>query len=238
VGLAPSANIGIDCAMFEAVHGSAPDIAGQDIANPSGLLLAGAMMLVHVGQPEVAARVQNAWRKTIEDGVHTPDIYVEGKSVQLVGTQAFADAVIARLDLVPAHLPVIDTVPVAPVQVARAKPVVHRPPEKVLVGVDVFVDYKGPAADLAEAMQAVVLGSYGLQMITNRGVKVWPNGMPETSCTDHWRCRYMASPGKQFNRTMIIDLLRRLAAVGVDFIKTEHLYRFDGEAGFSLGQGQ
>ena len=238
VGLAPSANIGIDCAMFEAVHGSAPDIAGQDIANPSGLLLAGAMMLVHVGQPEVAARVQNAWRKTIEDGVHTPDIYDEGKSAELVGTQAFADAVIARLGLEPAHLPVIDTAPVAPVRVARAKPVVRHPPEKVLVGVDVFVDYTGPVADLAEAMQAAILGSYGLQMITNRGVKVWPNGMPETFCTDHWRCRYLAEPGKQFNRTMVIDLLRRLAAIGVDFIKTEHLYRFDGEAGFSLGQGQ
>jgi isocitrate dehydrogenase len=116
--------------------------------------------------------------------------------------------------------------------------VVRHPPEKVLVGVDVFVDYTGPVADLAEAMQAAILGSYGLQMITNRGVKVWPNGMPETFCTDHWRCRYLAEPGKQFNRTMVIDLLRRLAAIGVDFIKTEHLYRFDGEAGFSLGQGQ
>jgi isocitrate dehydrogenase len=201
-------------------------------------LLAGAMMLVHVGQPEVAARVQNAWRKTIEDGIHTPDIYVEGKSAELVGTQAFADAVIARLGLEPAHLSVIDTAPVAPVRVARAKPMVRHSPEKVLVGVDVFVDYKGPVADLAETMRAAVMGSYGLQMITNRGVKVWPNGIPETSCTDHWRCRYMASPGKQFNRTMVIDLLRRLAALGVDFIKTEHLYLFDSEAGFSLGQGQ
>ena len=115
---------------------------------------------------------------------------------------------------------------------------VHRPAEKVLVGVDVFVDYTGPVANLVEAMQAAVMGSYGLQMITNRGVKVWPNGIPETSCTDHWRCRYMASPGKQVNRTMVIDLLRRLVATGVDFIKTEHLYLFDGEAGFSLGQGQ
>lgn len=238
VGLAPSANIGIDCAMFEAVHGSAPDIAGQDIANPSGLLLAGAMMLVHAGQPDIAAKVQNAWRRTIEDGVHTSDVYVEGQSTRLVGTQDFADAVIARLGSKPARLPVLDAAPAAPVHIAKAEPVGNRPAEKVLVGVDVFVDHTGPVANLAEAMQGAVMGSYGLQMITNRGVKVWPNGLPETFCTDHWRCRYMAEPGKQFNRTMVIDLLRRLAALGVDFIKTEHLYRFDGEAGFSLGQGQ
>ena len=241
VGLAPSANIGTDCAMFEAVHGSAPDIAGRDIANPSGLLLAGAMMLVHVGQPDIAARVQNAWRRTIEDGIHTADIHVEGKSTRRVGTQAFADAVIARLGSEPAHLAAVVAAPAAPASTtaklpARRTP--HAPGAKVLVGVDVFVDHTGPVAELAEAMQAAVLGAYGLQMITNRGVKVWPNGVPETHCTDHWRCRYIAEPGKQFNRTMVIDLLRRLAALGVDFIKTEHLYRFDGEAGFSLGQGQ
>jgi isocitrate dehydrogenase len=237
VGLAPSANIGTDCAMFEAVHGSAPDIAGRDVANPSGLLLAGAMMLTHVGQQEVATRVQNAWRRTIEDGIHTADIYVEGRSAQLVGTSAFADAVIARLGSEPAHLAVMRAVPAAPAK-PKSKPAPPAPVEKVLVGVDVFVDHDGSVADLAEAMNAAVLGAYGLQMITNRGVKVWPNGMPETSCTDHWRCRYIAAPGKQFNRTMVIDLLRRLAALGVDFIKTEHLYIFDDEAGFSLGQGQ
>lgn len=196
------------------------------------------MMLVHVGQAGIAARVQNAWRKTIEDGVHTADIFVDGKSTRLVGTQAFADAVIARLGAEPAKLPVINAAPVPPVRAVVPRPVARYPVEKLLIGVDVFVDYTGPVADLAEAMNAAVLGSYGLQMITNRGVKVWPDGMPETCCTDHWRCRYIATPGKQFNRTMVVDLLRRLAASGVDFIKTEHLYLFDGEAGFSLGQGQ
>ncbi len=75
-------------------------------------------------------------------------------------------------------------------------------------------------------------------MITNRGVKVWPDGLPETFCTDHWRCRYLARPSKQFNKAMIVELLKNLTYTGVDFIKTEHLYNFDGEPGFSLGQGQ
>ncbi len=238
VGLAPSANVGADCAMFEAVHGSAPDIAGQDIANPSGLLLAGAMMLDHIGQPEVAARVRNAWRRTVEEGVHTSDIHVAGESAQLVGTQGFADAVIARLGTEPTRLQAVAAVPAKLVSVAQPAAAQREVVEKVLVGVDVFVDHTGPVDQLAEAMTAATAGGYALQMITNRGVKVWPHGMPETYCTDHWRCRYVAADGKQFNRAMVVDLLRRLAVRGVDFIKTEQLYLFDGKPGYSLGQGQ
>src|SRR6266704_3831248 len=97
VGLAGSANIGDRCAMFEAIHGSAPRRAGQNIANPSGLLLAAVMMLVHIDQPDVATRVHNAWLKTIEDGVHTYDVYTEGTSTAKVGTREFAQDVVARL---------------------------------------------------------------------------------------------------------------------------------------------
>src|SRR5438477_7623173 len=101
VGLAGSANIGDRCAMFEAIHGSAPRRAGQNIANPSGLLLAAVMMLVHIDQPDVASLVHNAWLRTIEDGIHTYDIFVEGVSKQRAGTKEFADAVVARVDLQP-----------------------------------------------------------------------------------------------------------------------------------------
>src|SRR5918998_3606189 len=104
VGLAGSANIGEHIAMFEAIHGSAPRRAGQNLANPSGLLLAGVMLLVHVGQPDVAERVHNAWLRTIEDGVHTYDIYAEGVSKEKVGTKQFAQAVVARLGQEPEKL--------------------------------------------------------------------------------------------------------------------------------------
>ncbi len=237
VGLAPSANIGEHCAMFEAIHGSAPRRAGQDVANPSGLLLAGVMMLVHIGQPEVAECVHNAWLKTIEDGIHTYDIFKDGVSVQKVGTMAFADAVIRRLGQQPSHL--------APVSYAKdAKPFAvptacRRPPaKKELVGIDVFVHSTKPVEEIAADMHRAENELFELVMITNRGVKVWPDGLPETFCTDHWRCRYLAKPGKQFNKSMIVELLKNMAYNGVDFIKTEQLFTFDGVQGYSLGQGQ
>ncbi|GAB5467571.1 MAG: NADP-dependent isocitrate dehydrogenase [Rhodospirillales bacterium] len=237
VGLAPSANIGEHCAMFEAIHGSAPRRAGQDLANPSGLLLAGVMMMTHLGQPKVAERAHNAWLKTIEDGIHTYDIFKEGTSTEKVGTTAFAEAIIARLDQRPSTLqPVSYGSEAKPFAVPRASE--HPPAKKELVGIDVFVHSTTPVEALAEEMQKAVSQSFELSMITNRGVKVWPGGLPETFCTDHWRCRYLALPGKQFNKAMIVELLKTLAQNGVDFIKTEQLFNFDGEPGYSLGQGQ
>src|SRR5436190_5939483 len=104
VGLAGSANIGENIAMFEAIHGSAPRRAGQNLANPTGLLLGAVMMLVHIGETSVAERVHNAWLRTIEDGVHTYDIFKEGVSREKVGTREFADAVIARVGQQPEKL--------------------------------------------------------------------------------------------------------------------------------------
>ena len=237
VGLAPSANIGAECAMFEAIHGSAPRRAGQDIANPSGLLLAGVMMMVHAGQPAVAERVHNAWLKTIEDGVHTYDIFKQGVSNKQVGTSAFADAVIARLDDKPTQLqPVTYAANAKPFAVPTASP--RKPAKKDLVGIDVFVQSTAPVSQLAGDMQRADNGAVELAMITNRGVKVWPDGLPETFCTDHWRCRFLANPGETFDHASIVKLLKSLTDAGVDFIKTEHLYMFDDKPGYSLGQGQ
>jgi isocitrate dehydrogenase len=237
VGLAGSANIGEHCAMFEAIHGSAPRRAGQNLANPSGLLLGGVQMLVHVGQSDVAERVHNAWLKTIEDGIHTYDIFEEGVSKQKVGTQEFAEAVIARIGQRPTTL--------RPAEYAE-RPKMKLPtwkrtpgPKKETVGIDVFVDAPGIAADALAATVKKEAGSgLTLAMITNRGVKVWPGGLPETFCTDHWRCRFMAEQGKTLSHAAIAELLGRLAKAGVDFIKTEHLCTFNGEPGYSLGQGQ
>src|SRR5438874_3757025 len=108
VGLAGSANIGDRCTMFEAIHGSAPRRAGQNLANPSGLLLAAVMMLVHIDQADVATLVHNAWLRTLEDGIHTYDIYVESVSKQRAGTKEFADAVVARVGLQPQILKAVN----------------------------------------------------------------------------------------------------------------------------------
>ncbi len=237
IGLAGSANIGEHVAMFEAIHGSAPKIAGQGIANPSGLLLAAVMMLVHIGQNEAAGRVHNALLKTLEEGLHTTDIYEEGVSRRNIGTVEFAEAVIARLGQTPNTLKAL-SYPATDQKILAGW--TERPPsQKKLVGVDVFLDWrKGTPDDLAETLRAAANNGVTLSMITNRGVKVWPGGHPETFCTDHWRCRFMAAEGSEANHRQVISLLNRVHEAGLDFIKTEHLYTFDGEPGFSLGQGQ
>jgi isocitrate dehydrogenase len=237
VGLAGSANIGEHGALFEAIHGSAPTIAGKNIANPSGLILAACKMLAHIAQGETAERVHNALLCTIEDGIHTVDIYDQSRSKEMASTSRFAEAVVARLGNTPRRLHAAhysETPP--PIQPYRRPD----PAEKQLVGVDVFVDRAGIAPeDLAAALRAASeTTSLDLVMITNRGVKVWPEGFPETFCTDHWRCRFQLAGGEATSHPQIVHLLQSLADAQIDFIKTEHLCTFDGQAGFSLGQGQ
>lgn len=238
VGLAGSANIGPDFAMFEAIHGSAPDIAGQNIANPSGLLLAALQMLVHIGQGDVAEKIHNAWLRTLEDGIHTADIFNETNSIQRVGTREFTDAVIERLGLSPLYLKAVDFSKNQSKRIeVRTKD--YKPALKQLIGVDVFLHWSERQPDtLGAALQALRAGNMELTMITNRGVKVWPDGNPATFCTDHWRCRFKSPGYLPSSYEQVLDLLSKINAAGFEIIKTEHLYTFDGEPGFTLGQGQ
>ncbi len=233
VGLAGSSNIGEECAMFEAIHGSAPRRAGQNVANPSGLLQGAILMLQHIGQMEVAEKVQNAWLKTIEDGIHTYDIYQEGTSTQKVGTKEFAQAVIANLGQKPKQLQAVEYAEGA--QMYLPKYVRKAPAKKEIVGVDLFVHWSGNQADdLAAQVSQLNHAGLELSMITNRGIKVWPEGFPETFCTDHWRCRFKGLGSS----AQIPALLEKAISQGIDVIKTENLYEFDGKAAYSLGQGQ
>lgn len=237
VGLAGSANIGETCAMFEAIHGSAPRVANQNRANPSGLLQGAIMMLNHIGQGSVAEKVQNAWLRTIEEGIHTYDIYKEGTSKKKVGTIEFADAVIANLGKAPTLLQ-----PVKYDNNSAVKLSVYTRKEtrsKKLEGVDVFVHWRGNNPnELATEIQALNSEAAELSMITNRGIKVWPEGFEETFCTDHWRCRFKPVAGHEFSKHQIIELLEKAGARNIDTIKTENLYSFDGVPAYSLGQGQ
>ena len=199
------------------------------------------MMLVHIGQSDVAERVHNAWLRTVEDGVHTSDIFKDGLSKRQVGTEEFADAVIQRLGSFPEKLrrakysdggEAISTTytPAIDLSVIR----------KETVGVDIFLEWKGESPDVLGERLTVANGNgLALQMITNRGVKVYPGGMPETFCTDHWRCRFMGTQnGHLLTTATICDLLNRIDDLWLDFIKLETLCTFDGELGYSLGQGQ
>jgi isocitrate dehydrogenase len=238
VGLAGSANIGEHVSMFEAIHGSAPRRAGQNLANPSGLLLGAVMMLVHVGLTEHAERVHNGWLRTIEDGIHTYDIYDEKVSKQKVGTKEFAEAVIARLGQTPQ---ILKARKYSKREESLASATSAKPSQqKELVGVDVFLDWtNGSANDLGNSLSNVNGDGVKLTMISNRGVKVWPGGHSETFCSDHWRCRFLPeSENGKVAHAQVISLLGRIAGAGYDFIKTEGLYTFDGQRGFSLDQGE
>jgi isocitrate dehydrogenase len=238
VGLAGSANVGENCAMFEAIHGSAPRRAGQNLANPSGLLLGAVLMLVHINQPEVAERVHNAWLRTIEDGIHTYDVFTEGVSTQKVGTKEFACAVIARLGQKPNRL---KPVTYAHRPEGTAATPAYKPsgdiPKMEVKGLDVFVYW--PSRDpneLAAAVEKLAGKGLTLQMIDNRGVKVWPAGRAETFCTDSFRCRFLAEGSAAMDQ--LIDLQKRIADAGIDIALTQTLRGFNGQSGFSLAQGQ
>lgn len=240
VGLAGSANVGEHGALFEAIHGSAPTIAGKDVANPSGLIQASVMLLLHVGQADVAARIHNAWLAAIEDGVHTPDIWNTRASTRRVGTRGFAQAVIDRLGSAPGELlPARWDAAHPPARIAIA-PFARKPVPKGLAGVDVFLDVRDAKPDALAARMRLLAGpALALTLLTNRGVKVWPDGLPETFCTDHWRCRFTPrrADGKVTHED-VVALLARLAFENLDFVKTELLYTFDGKPGYALGQGQ
>jgi isocitrate dehydrogenase len=237
VGLAGSANIGEECSMFEAIHGSAPKRAGQNVANPSGLLQGAIMMLNHIGQTEVAEKVQNAWLKTIEDGTHTYDIFKEGTSKKAVGTKEFAQCVIANLGQKPSLLKSVSYANNLALNLPKYKR--KEPKNKKLEGVDLFVNWCGlDPNELAQKVQKIESKGMKLTMITNRGIKVWPDGFKETFCTDHWRCRFKPKEGEQMYKTDIIELLEKAIEEDIDTIKTENLYAFDGVSAYSLGQGQ
>jgi isocitrate dehydrogenase len=236
VGLAGSANVGTHASMFEAIHGSAPRRAGQNVANPSGLLLGGVMMLVHIGQWEAAERVHNAWLRTIEEGVHTYDIFGEGVSREKVGTKEFAQAVIARMGKKPEKLAAVSY---AGARRAR-KPWIpaERKSAIQMVGVDLYIGCTGVSPQiLGDKMKQISHEGLILKMIDNRGTIVYPGGMAETFLTDSFRCRFEAG-GATVTHAQIAGIYQKLTAAGYDVVKTESLRTFDGKPGFTLAQGQ
>ncbi len=240
VGLAGSANVGNTMAMFEAIHGSAPDIAGKNIANPSGLLQGALQMLIHINQPETAALIENAWLKTLEDGIHTADIYSAEFSREKVGTQAFADAVIARLGQLPTQFK-----PANYTKDVRTKIECYGLPrkplaKKTLTGVDIFIDNLSNDCDTLSKILLNFKGKLILQTLSSRGLKVWPDCKIDVPWMGHCCCRFLpqSSETETITHQDIILLLQQFEQHKLDVIKTENLYLFDGKPGFSLAQGE
>jgi isocitrate dehydrogenase len=202
-------------------------------------------MLSHLGKTEIADTIKNAWLKTLEDGYHTADVYQANLSKEKLSTSRFADMVIKNLGEKPTKLPL------SKLSSGKGEIVipeyVRKEEKQELVGVDVFINWKGNNPKIiGDALSSLDSFKMKLKMITNRGVKVYPNGLPETYCTDHWRCRFVDAESKTEGQTVynvidfekVIALLSKLHNEGFEVIKTENLYEFDGKRAFSLGQGE
>jgi isocitrate dehydrogenase len=239
VGMSGSANIGLEYAMFEAVHGSAPDIAEQNIANPSGLLNAAIMMLVHLGCYEQASIIENAWKKTLEDGYHTADIFNKDLSTMKLGTREFGKKIIENLGSKPSTLK----------EGGYKKKEIYRNENldnsknkneiKELVGTDIYIDFKtNSPEEIASFLDGINYQGYNLQLIATKGLKVWPIERIGSIESEHWCLRFLKLENSQFSHKNIIDIVNFLLEKNVDFVKIVNLYNFDGLRGYSLAQGE
>jgi isocitrate dehydrogenase len=236
LGFAPSANIGNEVAIFEAVHGSAPKYAGKNVINPTAVILSAVMMLRHLGEFEAAARIEHSILITLEEGqAQTGDVvgYERG-----VSTTAFTQAVIANLGRVSQRYAVRSYKPIRLPEVPAAPDFV-KPGSRQVLGVDVFLESALWPEELGKSLEQISEGTpLKLKMISNRGTKVYPATGAITDCVDHWRCRFIArQPEADLPDSAIFDLLQRIAAQH-RWMHTEKLQQFDGEAGFTLAQGE
>jgi isocitrate dehydrogenase len=257
VGLAGSANIGQEYAMFEAIHGSAPDIANKDIANPSGLIQASIMMLNHIGLNDKASLIHNALFKTIEDGIHTADIYQDNISVKKVGTKDFTKAV-------------IDNIGSKPVKLAKAnfaksdnKITNHNnkinnikkniAQEKTMIGFDLFIDYNNGLEQLIKDLKKLESEIFEVKTISCKGLLLWPvsdKHMIPNSINGLLTLRVIAKNATEkvsniikdkniaISHKDIIDILQYFTQNNLDFVKFEGLYHFNGKAGYCANQGE
>jgi len=233
LGFAPSANIGHDASIFEAVHGSAPDIAGKNIANPTAIILSAAMMLRHIGEGAAAHDIEQAVLVTLESGLRSGDMPGKGKPAK---TTEFADAIIANLgresstsasaDFRAVRIPPASTeVEVAPVNTRR------------VTGVDVYIESKLMPEELGAALSEVCSGTtVQLQMIGNRGNTVYPASGRSVTLVDHYRCRFMKkNRADTLTNSEILALLTRIGEEHT-WMHVEKLQQFNGDDAFSRTQ--
>jgi isocitrate dehydrogenase len=239
--------------MFEAIHGSAPDIAGQDIANPTGLLHGAIMMLVHIGQTEVANNIRNALYKTIEDGIHTADIFNENSSKKKVGTKEFTREVISRLGQKPSQLPLANFSTSDNKTEIKGEEIAQKTEKRTLIGFDLFVEWSEKFDDLLEVLKGMESEKLEVKMISAKGLLLWPHldkHMMPNYAGGQTILRFIGKgiTGKSSNDIIdakkiithqdIIEMLSIMNQKEIDFVKYEGLYLFDGKPGYTSGQGE
>lgn len=249
LGFAPSANIGNSISIFEAVHGTAPDIVGKGLANPTALILSGLMMLRHIGMYKQADTIENAILTTLEDGVHTADF--GGGASGAVSTQEYTKEIVKRLGKSPrktaARASGANAGQDAPSFQQKPRPtsqtVLHTFTQTVkhVYGADVYIDEAVSTLELAETLNRLAADTpFRLTLISNRGTQIWPTGSVFTECTDYFRARFELKPGIEpgrFGQAPVIALFDRIAE-RFSVSSFEMLRMYDGQPGFSLAQGQ
>jgi len=236
LGFAPSANLGSDVAIFEAVHGSAPKYAGKNVINPTALILSGVMLLRHLGEFEAAAAVEKGLLVTLEQGKLTRDVL--GDDGGALSTTAFTEAIIENLGQEPSSYAAREYKPIRMPAVSPAPDLVHVG-ERRVVGADVFVEWDGSVEELGRRAEAAAGGSrVRLKMISSRGTRVYPATGAMTDVVDAWRCRFVLADGSALAQEDLVDLLQRVSGQSVSWTHVEKLQEFDGEPAFTKAQGE
>lgn len=236
LGFAPSTNVGDNISIFEAVHGTAPDIAGKNIANPTSLLMSGIMMLRHLGLLKEAREIEGALLYTIESGVHTGDF--GDRNTPSVNTTEFANAIISNLGKMPAKARIRETGDrsefVLPSRPQQQKVMIGEPAEVEIVGVDLFFQSEKRADELAQEIAGRLPESMKLISLTNRGTVVWPEGSVYTECSTGYGARIK---GNGLSKSDYWDATHKLNDV-INVSSTEFLNVINGQRAYSLGQGE
>ncbi len=241
LGFAPSANIGDNISIFEAVHGTAPDIAGQLKANPTALLLSGIMMLQHLGLTEEGALIQNALLYTLEQGIHTADF--GEKNTPSVNTSEFADAIISNLGKLPSNQAPVTAIPsklthTPPKTLSENKMMVTHPlPNAQINGADFFIESEEQPLLVGKTFESFIGEGYKLSTISNRGTQVYPTGSIYTECINQYRVRIENNSPKTLSQKDILHL-SSLVADKYKICSIEMLMKYNDVEGYSLAQGQ
>ena len=241
LGFAPSANIGDHISIFEAVHGTAPDIAGRNIANPTALLLSGVAMLRYMGLTENAASIENALLYTLEQGIHTGDF--GDKAIPASDTTGFADAIINNLGKTPEKGIATSKANFEKATQREERPTANKVTEtepgisEEIMGADIFVETVLQPKQMAEIAQSILNAKFKLVMISNRGTQVWPTGSIFTELTNQSRFRFEKNEGQQITAKDIFELAASVSEK-VTICSVEFLKKFGGKLGYSLAQGQ
>jgi isocitrate dehydrogenase len=235
LGYAPSANIGNEIAIFEAVHGSAPKYAGKNVINPTAVILSAVMMLRYLGMFDEASAIEHAVFVTLESGVLTGDVLGYDRGTP---TTVYTDTIIANLGKRSESWTIREHTALKLPELSADGDYV-KPKTRAVVGLVVFVESPLSANELGASMMELTADSrLSLKMVSSRGTKVFPPTGAITDTLDHWRCRFIIreNPG-DLPDDDVHKLLQQISSKH-RWMHIEKLLEFDGELGFTRDQGE